>query len=99
MLFREHNVSMTGRKKGNVDTDIVFTIMEKIAEREEFDKVILVSGDGDYTKMVKYLIEKDKFLKLLSPAQKSTSSLYKTIPSHYIDSLDSAGVKKKISRK
>lgn len=29
---------MIGKKKGNVDTDIVFSVMEKIAEREKFDK-------------------------------------------------------------
>lgn len=99
LLFREHNSSMTGKKKGNVDTDIVFTIMEKIAEKEKFDKVILVSGDGDYIKMVRYLANKDKLLKVLSPAKKATSSLYKSLPTHYLDSLDNTDIKRKITRK
>ena len=48
LIFRKHNEKMSSIKKGNVDTDIVFTVMKKIAEKEKFDKVILVSGDGDY---------------------------------------------------
>jgi len=43
--------------------DIVFEMMKRIAdERESFDKIVLVSGDGDYIKVVRYLIQK-KILK------------------------------------
>jgi uncharacterized LabA/DUF88 family protein len=100
LSFREHSTSMIGRKKGNVDTDIVFTVMEKVAEGEEFDKIILVSGDGDYIKMVKYLIRKGKFAKLLAPSQISMSSLYKQqINNVYYDYLDSTNIRKKIELK
>ena len=47
LIFREFMEGSISSKKGNVDTDIVFDIMKKIAEKDEFDKVILVSGDGD----------------------------------------------------
>lgn len=69
---------MLSHKKGNVDTDIVFSVMRKLADREKFDKVILVSGDGDYWRMVDYLIKKNKFEKLLAPNKDNLSSLYKT---------------------
>ncbi|MCX6822392.1 MAG: NYN domain-containing protein [candidate division SR1 bacterium] len=75
VLFREHSPALKGKKKGNVDVDIVFEIMKKIIEKEEFDKVVLVSGDGDYIKLVKYLIEKGRFKKILFPNRKY-SSLY-----------------------
>ncbi len=89
---------MIGKKKGNVDTDIVFHIMEKIAEKEKFDKVVLVSGDGDYYKMVRYLVGKDKFKKLLAPNRKSMSSLYRNnLDNSYYDFLDTDSVKKKIA--
>lgn len=97
LVFREHNQSMIGKKKGNVDTDIVFTIMSKIADREDFNKVILVSGDGDYYKMVNYLVKRDRFRKLLSPNRHSTSTLYRTFTPKYVDFLDNNGVKRKIS--
>jgi uncharacterized LabA/DUF88 family protein len=95
LTFREHSRNMLGKKKGNVDTDIVFTIMSKIADREKFDQVVLVSGDGDYFKMVRYLIERGKFAKLLAPNRKSTSSLYKPFTPKYVDFLD--GIKRKIA--
>lgn len=99
LIFREHSQSMIGKKKGNVDTDIVFTVMSKIAENEVFDNVVLVSGDGDYFKMVKYLVEKDRFCKLLSPNRRSTSSLYRVFTPKYVDYLDNPGIKKKIAYK
>jgi uncharacterized LabA/DUF88 family protein len=97
VVFREHAESSVSKKKGNVDTDIVFTVMKKLAEKEEFDKVILVSGDGDYWRMVDYLISKGKFGKLLAPNKKAISSLYRLrIPDVYRDYLDSSAIKKKI---
>lgn len=54
LVFREHNSAMLGKKKGNVDTDIVFSIMKRLYLREEFDKVVLVSGDGDYKMLVDF---------------------------------------------
>ena len=99
LVFREHSQSMIGKKKGNVDTDIVFTVMSKIADKEQFDNVVLVSGDGDYYKMVKYLIEKERFAKLLAPIRHSTSSLYRPFTPKYVDFLDNTGVKKMIEYK
>jgi len=100
LMFREHNSAMKGKKKGNVDTDIVFTVMEKIAEQEGFDKVVLVSGDGDYIKMVKYLIRKEKLEKVIAPNQKSISSLYKSaIDNKFYTFLDDENTKRKIEIK
>jgi len=100
LMFREHNSAMKGKKKGNVDTDIVFTVMEKIAEQEGFDKVVLVSGDGDYIKMVRYLIRKEKLEKVIAPNQKSISSLYKsTIDNKFYTFLDDENTKRKIEMK
>lgn len=97
LIFREHSQSMIGKKKGNVDTDIVFSVMAKVADREDFDKVVLVSGDGDYYKMVNYLVKHDRFCKLLSPNRHSTSTLYRTFTPKYVDFLDNVGVKRKIA--
>lgn len=100
LVFREHHTSMIAKKKGNVDTDIVFHVMEKIAEREKFDKVVLVSGDGDYIKMVRYLISKNKLEKVLAPNNHSISSLYKKlVDNSYYDFLNSESTKKKIQYK
>ncbi len=96
LVFREHHMGMTGKKKGNVDVEIVFAIMKKLYEREKFDKVVLISGDGDYIRMVRFLIEIDKFEKILFPNIKFASSLYKSLRSHYFDHLGKKENKEKL---
>lgn len=95
VVFREHSAQMTGNKKGNVDTDIVFEVMRSISE-EKFDLIVLVSGDGDYKKLIDYLIKQQRLLKILFPNQKYASSLYKQLGSEYFDYLDKSPIKKKI---
>jgi uncharacterized LabA/DUF88 family protein len=96
LAFREHSEKMVGKKKGNADTDIVFCIMRKLYKRESFDRVVLASGDGDYYRLVRFLIEEEKFEKLLMPCRRFASSLYRTVPERYKDFLDNEGVKHKI---
>ena len=88
LKFREHNTAMIGEKKGNVDADIIFSIMEKMYRREKFGKVILVSGDGDYKQVVDFLIKENKFEKILFPNKKFASSLYRQITRVYYDYLE-----------
>lgn len=99
LQFRQHNSAMVGTKKGNVDSDIIFSIMKRIYKDEAFDKVILVSGDGDYKMVVDFLIEEKKFEKILFPNRKFSSSLYKQISARYFANLDDQGVKNKIEWK
>lgn len=100
VVFREHAESSLSHKKGNVDTDIVFAVMKKLVERKKFDKVVLVSGDGDYWRMVDYLIKKEKFEKLLVPNKHTLSSLYRLrTPDIYRSYLDDSAVKKKLAFK
>ncbi|MFP5041633.1 NYN domain-containing protein [Parasediminibacterium sp. JCM 36343] len=97
LFFREHSSAMKGKKKGNVDSDIVFSVMRKVADREQFDKVVIVSGDGDYIKLVDYLIKKNKFKKMLFPNEKFASSLYSKYGSEFYDYLEKEDVKSKIA--
>ena len=85
LLFKEHNSHLKAKKKGNVDTDIVFEIMKNLVDNTLFDKIIVVSGDGDYKKVVDYLIKKEKFAKILFPNKKFASSLYRKLGSEFYD--------------
>ena len=85
--FREHNSVMIGKKKGNVDSDIIFDVMKRMYQKESFDKLVLVSGDGDYKMLVDFLIKEDKFKKILFPNKDFASSLYKKITRVYFDYL------------
>ena len=96
LRFKKHTNVMLGKKKGNVDTDIVFAIMKKLYKQEQFKKIVLVSGDGDYSMLVDFLIEENKFEKILFPCQKNASSLYKKITRHYFADLSNISLKNKI---
>ncbi len=98
LCFREHTSTLLGHKKGNVDCDIVFTIMRKLYETDMIGNVILVSGDGDYKKLVDYLVKINRFTKILFPNKKFASSLYKRLGSEYYDHLDNPSIQKKICR-
>lgn len=97
VIFREHSSALTGNKKGNVDTDIVFEVMKALIERKDFSKILLVSGDGDYKKIVDFLVQKKKLKKILFPCKKFSSSLYNELGSEYFDCLESPAIKPKIA--
>lgn len=88
VIFKEHNKLSKSKKKGNIDTDMVFEVMKSLIDHQDFNKIMLISGDGDYKKMIQYLISKSKFLKILFPNKKYASSLYKEFGSELFDYLD-----------
>ncbi len=69
--------------KGNVDADLVLWAMKELSQ---YDKAILVSGDGDYYSLVEYLHEQGKLLKILTPGS-HYSGLYNRFD-EYIVRLD-----------
>jgi uncharacterized LabA/DUF88 family protein len=88
VVFKEHTKLHKSVKKGNIDTDMVFEIMKNLLDNLNFEKILLVSGDGDYKKIVNYLISKNRFLKMLFPNKKFASSLYKELGSEKFDYLE-----------
>ena len=98
LVFREHNSAMKGTKKGNVDADIIFSIMKRLYYQENFDKVVLVSGDGDYKMLVDLLIEEGKLAKVLFPKQRYASSLYNSIGEWYRADLSEVNTRKKLGK-
>lgn len=61
-----------GKAKGNVDAELVLHTM---IEYPNYDKALLVSGDGDFYCLVEYLKRKDKLLNLMIPNRNRYSSL------------------------
>lgn len=51
--------------KGNIDADLVLWAMKEIPN---YDKAVIVSGDGDFYSLVEYLAENNKLQKLLTPS-------------------------------
>ena len=51
--------------KGNVDAELV--LHAAAVEYDNYDKAIIVSGDGDFYCLVEYLDKNDKLLKIIVP--------------------------------
>lgn len=58
--------------KGNIDADLVLHVMK---EYRNYDKALIVSGDGDFYTMLEYLDQNNKLLKLLTPNWQYSSLL------------------------
>ena len=76
MVFKPTLLLPEGGVKGNVDAELVLHAMIEYAN---YDKALIVTGDGDFYCLVEYLLKKGKFLKLMVPNQKKYSSLYRLI--------------------
>lgn len=63
-----------GKIKGNVDPEI---ILHTMIEWPNYDKAVIVTGDGDFFCLVDYLTKKDKLQKLVIPNRDKYSSLYR----------------------
>lgn len=70
-----------GDVKGNVDAELVLHTM---IEYENYDRALIVTGDGDFYCLVEYLIKQNKLLKLMVPNKKSFSSLLRKMMPHII---------------
>ena len=60
--------------KGNVDAELVLHTMIRYPN---YDKAIIVSGDGDFYCLIEYLEKKNKLLKVIAPNKKYSSLLRK----------------------
>ncbi len=50
--------------KGNIDADLVLYAMKEI---NNYDKAVIVSGDGDFLSLCEYLDENNKLLSIITP--------------------------------
>ena len=67
--------------KGNVDAELV--LHASAIEYRNYDKAIIVSGDGDFTCLAEYLDEKGKLLHIMTPNARY-SKLLKPFASYII---------------
>jgi len=58
--------------KGNIDADLVLWTMKEI---DNYDKAIIVSGDGDFYGLIEYLDEQGKLLHIMAPNWQYSSLL------------------------
>lgn len=79
LVFKPTLKLPSGKVKGNVDAELVLHTM---VEYKNYDKALIVTGDGDLYCLVDYLVKNDKLLRLLIPNRYSFSSLFRKTMSH-----------------
>lgn len=75
LIFKPTVKDINGKLKGNVDSELVLHC--SAIQYQNFDKAIIVAGDGDYACLLEYLKSNHKLLNVIIPNQKSESSLLK----------------------
>ena len=64
-----------GTVKGNCDADLV---LQAMIDLPDYDKAVIITGDGDFASLVRYLKEQRKLSVLLAPDKNRYSGLLET---------------------
>lgn len=72
VIFKPTLMLPSGKPKGNTDAELVLHTM---IEYPNYDKAVIVTGDGDYFCLIEYLKKQDKLKKLLIPNRYDYSQL------------------------
>jgi|SRR3989338_3432073 len=74
LIFKPTIPDHDGNVKGNIDADLV---LQAMIDFQNYDKAIIVTSDGDFYSLVKYLYKNDKLRFVMSPYVKTCSTLLK----------------------
>lgn len=94
LIFKPTLTLPNQKVKGNVDAELV---LHSMIEYGNYDRALIVTGDGDFYCLVEYLKGKDKLLKLLVPNVQRYSGLLKQAAPNNIDFMNN--LKKKLELK
>ena len=94
LVFKPVIFDKAGKPKGNCDADLV---LHTLLEKDKYDRAVIVTSDGDFYSLVKYLHENNKLEMVLSPYIQTCSKLLKKEAKEKINYMDN--LKGKIGRK
>ncbi len=73
-IFKPTLIYKDGTTKGNCDAELV---LQTMIEYSNYDKAVIVTGDGDFYCLIKHLIEQEKMNSVLIPNRFKFSALLK----------------------
>ena len=94
LIFKPIIYDDTGHAKGNCDADLV---LQTILNKDMYNKAVIVTSDGDFYSLIKYLYENNKLEMVLSPHTKTCSKLLKKEAKDKINYMDN--LQRKIGKK
>ncbi|PIS23422.1 hypothetical protein COT49_00165 [candidate division WWE3 bacterium CG08_land_8_20_14_0_20_40_13] len=80
LVFKPTIKDSIGKPKGNVDAELV--LHSAAIEFSNYNKAIVVSGDGDFCCLYDFLIKRRKLLNIVVPNSKSESTLLTPFKDH-----------------
>jgi uncharacterized LabA/DUF88 family protein len=72
LVFKPTLMLPSGKAKGNIDAELVLHAM---IEYSNYDKAVIVSGDGDFHCLIEHLAKQGKLSKVIVPSRSDFSSL------------------------
>ena len=72
----------TTKRKANCDVDMAFHLMK---EKDNFDRVVVLSGDGDFLPVLKYLKEKRKKVIILGRGKRTAKEIRQFADANFRD--------------
>lgn len=85
LIFKPVIKDDNGKAKGNIDADLV---LQAMIDFDKYDKAVIVSSDGDFYSLVKYLYGKNKLKIVLSPGKGKCSILLRKEAKERIDFIE-----------
>ncbi len=84
LIFKPVLHLKTWQTKGNVDAELV---LQAMIDYPHYDKAIIITGDGDFACVVKYLYDTDKLARLIVPNENRYSVFLQKVAKEKLDSL------------
>ena len=81
LVFKPVLVGEEGKPKGNVDAELVLHTM---IQYPNYDRALIITGDGDFYCLVEHLIENNKLQNLMIPNREHYSALYRKRMQHIV---------------
>ena len=81
LVFKPVLTLKDGTTKGNCDADLVLRAM---IEYPNYEKAVIVAGDGDYYSLIDYLKSQDKLKQVLIPDEDRYSALLKKVNNEHL---------------
>lgn len=85
LIFKEVLIYQDGKTKGNCDAELV---LQAMIDYKKYNKAVIVSGDGDFACLVRYLNKKEKLERVVVPDINRYSALLKKAAAKHLDSMN-----------
>ncbi len=74
LIFKEVVYDNNGKPKGNCDADLVLKATQDFYT-QSYEKMLLISSDGDYSSLISFTMLEKRLLGILSPANEKKCSV------------------------